>query len=72
MRRTPEGNRAVRGARNSNHLRGDSVDTVGTSREALQEYYGPSAQVDWHKNHWHTDIPGANFPYYGKRGTKGR
>ncbi len=71
MRRTIEGNRLVGGDPNSNHLRGDSVDTVGTTRQALREYYGPAAKVGWHKNHWHTDVRGANFPYYGKRGTTG-
>ncbi len=72
LRRTPEGNRLVGGVPNSRHLTGESVDAVGTSREALQRYYGPTAKVGWHKNHWHTDVPGAKFPYFGRNGTKGR
>ena len=71
MGRTVEGNRLVGGAPNSNHVRRQAVDTVGTSRDALQQYYGPQAKVGWHKNHWHTDLPGAKLPYYGKRGTYG-
>lgn len=70
-RRTVEGNRIVGGAANSGHLRGDSVDVVGTNKAELQRYYGPDASIGWHKNHWHVDKPGAKFPYYGKRGTAG-
>lgn len=70
-RRTIEGNRLVGGAENSNHLRGEAADYVGTSKQALQNYFGPKAVVEWHRNHWHTNLPGGNVPYYGKRGTTG-
>lgn len=70
-RRTLEGNRLVGGAANSRHLTGDAVDVVGTDRASLQRYYGPDADVGWHKNHWHVEKPGANFPYHGRRGTYG-
>lgn len=72
MRRTEFGNRLVGGAEGSNHLTGQAVDHVGTTRNALQSYYGPSARVGWHKNHWHVDAPGANFPLYGRQGTRTR
>ena len=71
LRRTREGNRLVGGATNSNHVRGQAADYVGTTREALQSYFGPKARVGWHKNHHHVDLPGANLPYFGKRGTTG-
>ena len=70
-RRTPEGNRLVGGVPNSRHLTGEAVDVVGADRPALQQYYGPNAAVDWHDNHWHVEVPGAQFPYYGRRGTTG-
>ena len=66
-----QGNVLVGGAKNSNHLRGEAVDYVGTTREALQNYFGPQAKVGWHKTPWHTDLPGGNVPYYGKRSTYG-
>ena len=71
MRRTEEGNRRVGGVSNSRHLTGEAVDVVGADPDDLKAYYGPEAKVDWHKNHHHVVVPGANFPYYGKRGTFG-
>lgn len=71
MRRTPEGNRIVGGARGSRHLTGEAVDVVGATPEQLRAYYGQNANIGWHKNHHHVVVPGAQFPYYGKRGTTG-
>jgi hypothetical protein len=71
LRRTPEGNALVGGVPNSGHLKGDRIDVVGTTPAQLKAYYGPNSEWGWHKNHWHGRVPGANFPYFGKRGTKG-
>lgn len=71
MRRTPEGNRIVGGVANSRHLTGEAVDVVGATPAQLRAYYGPDAKIGWHKNHHHIVKPGAQFPHYGKRGTKG-
>lgn len=71
MRRTVEGNRLVGGAERSRHLTGEAVDVVGASEDELRSFYGPDANIGWHKNHFHIEMPGAQFPYYGKRGTTG-
>lgn len=71
MRRTPEGNRLVGGVPNSAHLTGEAVDIVGATEPEIRAFYGPNAKIGWHKNHFHTVVPGAKFPYYGKRGTTG-
>lgn len=70
-RRTPKGNALVGGVQGSRHLSGDAVDVVGASASELRKYYGPNAKISWHKDHHHIVVPGARFPYYGKRGTAG-
>jgi uncharacterized protein YcbK (DUF882 family) len=73
-RRTPEGNAAVGGVRNSAHLSGRAVDYDGPNlqvlaAEARQRF--PGAKVLIHDGHVHVEHPRINAPYYGKNGTKG-
>ena len=72
-RRTVEGNRAVGGVANSNHLSGKSIDYDGEDLNAvLREVRDiPGLRKAFiHKNHVHADGDW-NVPYFGKNGTKG-
>lgn len=76
-RRTPEGNRLVRGARNSRHLTGDAADFTPRRGQTMDELEAdlrrrfPGAHVINEGNHVHVSQRGWNVPYHGRRGTTG-
>jgi hypothetical protein len=71
-RRTYQGNRLVGGVPNSHHLDGSAGDYIGTSPDALRNYFGSGVKIIPEGDHLHVQgLPAGTFPYYGNQGVAG-
>jgi hypothetical protein len=76
-RRTPEGNAAVGGVRNSHHLSGDAADFVPAHGQSMSQLaaqaraFFPGAHIINEGDHVHVQKRGWGVPYHGRRGARG-
>jgi hypothetical protein len=62
----------VGGVPNSHHLDGSAGDYVGTTPDALRNYFGTGVKIIPEGDHLHVQgLPPETFPYYGNQGIAG-